>query len=309
MPIRFAAPSNARVTALLFVVAALSVGGCAAANRAASGDAPAARRASPPVTVASTEEGEDGSVRVECELALRAQVDPIVSPGTTSAHMHDFFGNDSTSATSTYESMRLGSSNCTDSRDTGGYWAPTLVAPDGSYVEPERAIFYYRNRPYDYGVTVPYPPDFRIVAGGAFPNSYWTCDGESDTGYEDRKDYIPDCGPGGQIKLHVFFPSCWDGIHLDSADHRSHVAYGLDEDDFAVDGTDPDLCPASHPVKVPQLDFRVQYDVADGTGYRLSDGMMLAHADFWNTWDQSRLEALVTSCLGRVGVSCGLAEN
>jgi Domain of unknown function (DUF1996) len=303
MPRRISARSRARF-AVLFVVVAFGTGACAVATRAEpSADGAATLAAAP------TQDGSNGSFRVECELAVRAQVDPIVAPGTTSAHMHDFFGNASTSAFSTYASMRAWPSNCTDARDTAGYWSPTLVAPDGSHVEPERAIFYYRNRPYDYGVTVAFPPDFRMVAGGVSPDSYWTCDGESDTGYTDRKYDIPNCGPGGKIKLHVFFPPCWDGVNLDSADHRSHVAYGLDEDDFAVDGTDPDLCPASHPIKVPQLDFRVQYDVADGTGYRISDGMTLVHADFWNTWDQLRLEELVGRCLGPVGVSCGQIED
>jgi hypothetical protein len=305
---RVLARSDIRIAAL-FVATVLTLGACSGGGGTPEPRAQQPRTVSTPTTVAPTQKGENGSVRVECKRSIRAQVDPIVSPGTRSMHMHDFYGNDSTSADASYASMRKGSSNCTDSRDTAGYWSPTLVAPNGRYVEPERAILYYRNRPYDYGVTVPFPPDFRMVAGGTFPNSYWTCDGESDTGYADRKDYIPDCGPGGKIKLHVFFPSCWDGVHLDSADHRSHVAYGLDKDDLAVDETDPDLCPASHPIKVPQLDFRVQYDVADGTGYRLSDGMVLAHADFWNTWTQSRLKQLVSRCLGRVGVSCGLAEN
>jgi hypothetical protein len=262
-----------------------------------------------PTTRASTQEGANGSFRVECEFSHRAQVDPIVAPGGVSMHMHDFFGNRSTGANSTYASMSAAPTNCSESGDTAGYWSPTLVAPNGAFVDPESSLFYYRNRPYDYGITVPFPPNFRMIAGGTFPNAYWTCDGESDTGFSDRKAQIPDCGRGGKIKLHVFFPSCWDGVHLDSPDHRSHVAYGLDEDDGAVDGTDPDECPASHPIKIPQLDFRALYDVEDGTGYRLSDGMQLPHSDFWNTWDQDRLEHWVSRCLGRVGQSCGLAEN
>jgi hypothetical protein len=292
--------------AVLVLAVALVMSACAG-GVSSSNEPPSS--VAPPKTLPSSVPASNGSVRVECELSHRAQVDPIVAPGAVSAHLHDFFGNSSTGAKSTYASMRGASSNCTDAHDTAGYWSPTLVAPNGAYVDPERSIFYYRNRPWQYGTTVPFPPDFRMVAGGTFPNSYWTCDGESDTGYADRKDYIPNCGPGGKIKLHVFFPSCWDGRHLDSADHRSHVAYGLDEDDGTVDGTDPDLCPASHPIKIPQLDFRVLYDVSDGTGYHLSDGMVLAHSDFWNTWDQPRLEQLVVSCLGRAGRSCGLSET
>jgi Domain of unknown function (DUF1996) len=251
---------------------------------------------------------EYGSFRIECEFTHRAQVDPVVAPGHTSAHMHDFFGNISTNANSTYASMLAGATNCTNARDKAGYWAPTLYK-NGLPVRPDRAIFYYRNRPVEYSKTVPFPKNFRMIAGGVgtFPNTYWTCDGESDTGFQSRRNFIPNCGSGGQIKLHVFFPSCWDGLRLDSPDHRSHVAYGLDDDIGQPEGTDPDLCPASHPVKLPQLDFRIQYDLSNGTGARFSDGTVLAHADFWNTWVQSELEAWVAKCLGRIGRSCDLA--
>ena len=255
---------------------------------------------------------EYGSVRVECDLSHRAQVDPIVFPGQNPAiqgHMHDFFGNISTNANSTYTSMLAGNSNCSDSRDKAGYWAPTLYK-NGQPVPVETSIFYYRNRPVEYSQVVAFPPNFKMIAGGAngFPNVYWTCDGESDTGFGSRRNFVPNC-PGSQIKLHIFFPSCWDGVRLDSANHRNHVAYGLDDDNNQPEGTDPDLCPASHPVKIPHLDFRVQYDLSDGRGAIFSDGTVLAHADFWNTWQQSALQGWINECLGWVGQSCDLATD
>jgi hypothetical protein len=249
-----------------------------------------------------------GSFRVECELSRQRRIDPIVAPGKTGPHMHDFFGNESVVASSTYLSMRASTTNCSTSADRAGYWSPTLMAPDGERVRPERGVFYYRNRPVGYGPITPFPADFRMVAGGSFPNAYWTCDGESDAGLVERKRSIPNCGRDGKIKLHVFFPSCWDGERTDSANHRSHVAYGLGEDGHVV-GTDPDRCPASHPVKIPQLDFRVLYDVSDGRQYELSSGGVVPHADFWNTWVQRDLNELVAECLGYAGTSCGLAED
>lgn len=38
------------------------------------------------------------------------------------------------------------------------------------------------------------------------------------------------------------FYSCWDGVNVDSADHKSHVAYPTGAS-----------CPTSHPVQVPQI--------------------------------------------------------
>lgn len=248
-------------------------------------------------------EGSVGSFRVSCKLSHRVQADPIVAPGQTSAHMHDFFGNRSTNANSTYETMTAPTAitSCAAPSDISGYWAPTLISPSGTQVNPISALFYYRNRPEDYGTTKPFPPDIRIVAPATFPHSYWTCEGQSDNAYTYRTSEPIDCGTRN-IKAHLFFPPCWDGKNLDSADHFSHMAYGLDNG--VLEGTYPSTCPASHPIKLPQLDFRVLYPVTNGTGYVFSNGMPLIHADFWNTWRQSALEQQVVTCLNNPQ-SCG----
>ena len=56
------------------------------------------------------------------------------------------------------------------------------------------------------------------------------------------------------------FPDCWDGKHLDSPNHKDHVAYGADQG-----------CPADHPVRIPALTFDIQYGVkGTAAGYYLS---------------------------------------
>lgn len=242
-----------------------------------------------------TEADSQGSFRVECKFTHRLQVDPVVSPGAQSAHMHDFVGNPSTNANSTYDSMVAATTNCTNGGDTAGYWAPTLISPSGQPVAPERAIFYYRNRPIGYRVTTTPPPDFRLIAGGdgTFPIAYWTCNGESDGSYSTSKSSIPNCG-SAKIKMHVYFPSCADG-RFDSPNHRSHVVYG--RDNGVTETRFPETCPASHPIKITQLDFRYLYPVTNGTGYRFSSGETLPHADFWNTWNQATFDSLVGRCL------------
>src|SRR5215208_7874929 len=45
---------------------------------------------------------------VRCGFSHRALVDPIVDFGGKADHMHDFFGNKTTSANSTLESLRAG---------------------------------------------------------------------------------------------------------------------------------------------------------------------------------------------------------
>jgi hypothetical protein len=64
-------------------------------------------------------------------------------------------------------------------------------------------------------------------------------------------------------------------------------------------------CPSSHPVKVPEIFLHARFQPgASGPGYRLSDGTISPHADFWNTWVQASLVDLVNRCL-RAGRDCG----
>jgi hypothetical protein len=63
--------------------------------------------------------------------------------------------------------------------------------------------------------------------------------------------------PGG-IRATVIFPSCWDGKNLDSADHTSHMAYSTTYSRGT--GLAGDTCPTTHPVRVPQVMYEVQWD-------------------------------------------------
>lgn len=264
-------------------------------------------RYAPPST-----ESEHASFRVECPFSHRKKVDPVVSPGpkgTESAHIHDFFGNRSVDSDSTYRSMLKAGTTCGLSADKAGYWVPSLMDQQGRFVQPELMLIYYRPRPIEHGTTITFPPDFRAVAGGVgtYPHAYWTCDGQSDSSLGTRAMKPPDCG-SADLKLHVYFPSCWDGLRSDSRNHRSHLAYAFDDDDHTSTDISDDKCPRSHPVKVPQLHVRVVYPVGDGPSYHLSDHTTAPHADFWNTWRQRPFERLVERCL-RAGVSCELQED
>lgn len=48
---------------------------------------------------------------------------------------------------------------------------------------------------------------------------------------------------------------CWDGKNLDSANHIDHVAYPTQGPSNFLSTGD---CPASHPVKIPQLMLEVR---------------------------------------------------
>jgi hypothetical protein len=230
---------------------------------------------------------------VNCPFSHRKQVDPIVAFGQpVSGHMHDFFGNRKVDFNSTYSTAFTGGTTCAHRGDFAGYWIPTLVAPNGTFVTPRRVLIYYRNTPAKYATTTPFPADFRIVAGGVGvgpPNAGWSCE-QNASGMQSTP---PSCGSGLMV-LHVRFPSCWNGVQADSPNHRSHMAYATGSS-----------CPSSHPVKVPEIFLHARFQPgASGPGYRLSDGTISPHADFWNTWVQASLVDLVNRCL-RAGRDCG----
>lgn len=79
--------------------------------------------------------------RAECRTSHRGPNDPIVFPGQTGvSHIHEFFGNRTTDANSTLQSLRLGSTNCDPAVDLSAYWTPTLYQ-NGQPVAPERVEF------------------------------------------------------------------------------------------------------------------------------------------------------------------------
>lgn len=116
----------------------------------------------------------------------------------------------------------------------------------------------------------------------------WRCNG--DPGGVHFAD-IPNCPAGTVLQAFVSFPECWDGMNLDSADHRSHMAYAKG---------DRASCPKTHPVKLPQLTFELSLRLpyVAGASYELSSGGRYSmHGDFFAAWDDRVQAALVNSCL------------
>jgi hypothetical protein len=58
------------------------------------------------------------------------------------------------------------------------------------------------------------------------------------------------------LDLVLTLSSCWDGKNLDTPNHKDHVAHPVDGPaTFAVVNG---KCPASHPVKIPQVHYEVR---------------------------------------------------
>jgi hypothetical protein len=218
-----------------------------------------------------------------CRFSHRSNDDPIVYPGVPgAAHTHDFFGNVSTDANSTLESLTGQATTCGVAGDTAAYWAPTLNV-NGVPMRPSAMFAYYAV--FGSAPVHPLPVGLKMLAKGK-NNVHFSCFRHSmPTGAFGK---MPTCRPGEQMSIGVNFPSCWNGTDLDSDDHMSHMAY-------PVNG----VCPEGYPVRVPRLAVWVMYNaVPKGSLLTLSSGLLdSAHADYINSWDPQTLLTLEHFCL------------
>ncbi len=288
---------------VLAFVAGCSTGGSDHAESAHNHSlvAPAAVMGAPD-RVVSGPQGRAPQFVVSCAFSHAAPNDPIVYPGQEGAsHMHVFFGNRTTDASSTYETMIGAATSCEQSLDTASYWAPALL-DQGRLVEPIKAVAYYRpGLDIDPTSVQPYPPGLMMIAGDASateaqPASVvaWSCG----VGAE-RELMPPKCSTASTLRMLITFPDCWNGIDLDISGHRDHTHY-----------SSGGVCPESHPVPIPQLTLTVIYPhVADPGQLSLASGSIITgHADFFNSWDQAKLVTEVKSCLHRQ-VVCGVSSD
>ncbi len=103
------------------------------------------------------------------------------------------------------------------------------------------------------------------------------------------------CSEGNQrLFMEIRFPQCWDGINYDSANHKTHMSYPTGNG-----------CPSSHPVAIPEIQVRVEYDYNDQSrrNWRLSSdyytggqGGYSSHADWWFGWNVDMLQRIRNTC-------------
>jgi hypothetical protein len=279
-------PTLRRADALV-AAGALALVGCGAAAEASFDE---------PDRVVAGPQGGVGQFVVECAFSHRAPDDPIVVPGRPGgSHLHQFYGATGVGAHSTYDDLVAQPTTCEQRADTASYWAPVLIDPEQRPVAPIKSVAYYRaGVDVDPEVVEPYPPGMMLVAGdpGATepqPLSVvaWSCGNGAE-----RSATPPDCRSASSLRMVITYQDCWDGEHLRSpivVDPDRHVAYSAAGE-----------CPDSHPVHIPQLQFAIDYEPVDPDGLALSSGDILTgHADFWNTWDQAKLEHEIAQCINR----------
>ena len=125
--------------------------------------------------------------------------------------------------------------------------------------------------------------------------AHWTCSG---THNKASGTQYPICPRGQLVQRINDFPGCWNGTDLDSANHRTHVA-------FADPATG--ACPAGFQA-IPQLRITLSYRVAPGASFAVDTfpeqlrKAVTDHNDFVDVMPD-RLMGRVVACINR-GIRC-----
>lgn len=253
-----------------------------------------------------------GTFRVFCNFSHQNFDDAIIFPGQArKSHLHSYFGNKNTNANSTAGTIAGGGkSTCQGGiADRSAYWIPSLYdKTTKKLIKPSLGAVYYQSA-YGNGIDPasiqPVPKGLKMIAGSAAatpsaptPDGYWGCFNNGPPTNTGKT--IPDCPAGQSVTMIVNFPQCWDGVHLDSADHKSHMAFPSWNKG----------CPASHPVAIPRIMLQVIYPMeSHGTGgwnltsdnYSVSQrGGASIHADFVNGWDTQIMDRWLNKCIRAV---------
>ncbi|MGC0343557.1 putative membrane protein YgcG [Streptomyces sp. SLBN-8D4] len=254
----------------------------------------------------------------------------IVAPGVSNGahHFHDYVGNQSNTAFASDQDLANAETSCADQGDKSTYYWPVIRLQNGTQeqdankpgggvegnagkiVTPKEVTLTFVGNPRSKVTAM--PRLLRIITGDAKAfvngtanaNASWSC-----TGFEDRqlKDKYPLCPQGSDVVRTFKFQSCWDGRNIDSANHRTHVAFAQN------DGTCPNGFKA-----IPQLVQRIVYDVDAPS---LNDGgrttplfavdsfpeqlhkPVTDHGDFINVFDENLMNEMV-GCIND-GRECG----
>lgn len=222
-----------------------------------------------------------GKSKIGCPTTGQiARIDPLASPGGVAGHEHTFSGARNITSTTTTADLLNGTSTCFLNSDHAGIWAPTVIKDGVSY--GAGASYYLAGNGADpaqiAGGRIQTPPNgLRFIIGDSHSTTLqstnylrWRC-GEGDV-YSSLDALSANCSTYFYMELDA--PNCWDGMRLDSPNHQDHMTIGYAS------------CPASHPVRVPQVQIAFAYSPA-ALGGRLSSDEpgapagSSAHADYW----------------------------
>ena len=189
------------------------------------------------------------------------RLDPLLSPGGISNHVHSVIGGNKFSAQTSYQALQ--ESTCTTvpiNNDLSAYWMPAMYFHNSSGFYRMREI--YHKVYYFYGNgnnqlikdIEEFPEGFHMITGNAMLREedpshkesgvHWACtqsSGTSPSAIGFPKGFTSCPGRDGTqgLSAGIQFPDCWDGIPFDPIDTMKHMAHASGAD--GLDG-----CPAPY---------------------------------------------------------------
>ena len=284
-----------------------------------------------------------GAFRFHCGPGQLAYVDPIVSRGKEANHLHVLFGNTKADENSTYASLRSsGESTCWSDGNRSAYWVPAVIGRDASdrevVVMPSYFNIYYKRRPKtdpyfaETGITpVEIPRGLRYVFGGP-AGANTSSDHQVKPMFKcvpvdkrpvpkggrtqaDMDTVLSSCDKiGDKVFISISSPSCWDGVSLDSVDHRRHMDVKKRD---ASTGWKSQCDPKTHPYEIAKFTLTTVITVTEGDRPQtwVPSSAMLAdksagegpwdtwHADWFGAWNDDIMARWHANCIDKL-LSC-----
>lgn len=275
---------------------------------------------------------------VDCNTLATANINPISFPGQSPiGTVNSIVGASAFAPGVTFEEQRA--SNCTTcnvNKDKSNYWVPQLYVHKKSTssfipVQNEMHIYYkpidakgdMNGRPSNELEQLhPFPPGFRMIAGNPAATtplagnstdtsvmtvSYKCLDAANVLSKVDTPGFPAQPESCDKIRAQVTFPSCWDGVNVDSKDHQSHMSYPLGSWSGSA-------CPPSHPKRTVTLFFEAIFKISPN--FQPGDQLVWStnndklgfgfHGDFLSGWDETELDNAIQACLpgGATSAAC-----
>jgi len=227
------------------------------------------------------------------------RTDPVINPTCLSDHVHTFYGAAaSLRPSTTYDELRATTENSGNVEENKSlYWHPTIYRYDPDTLTFTKSQIWFASAYYvwETGQATAFPNGFRMIATAAHPKSRVVvdCSGPSPCelpNCETENSFFPQ-DACGELEINFKFPSCWDGVNLDSDDHMSHVSY-----DTSSEGEFDGPCPQTHPVKIPEIHWYVRILHYPGGHHQFSDGTGVLHADYMSGWSEEFLQRVLDEC-------------